>query len=159
VCSSDLGIEGTGLMTIHITPEPGFSYASLEVSGHAEDVSCPNELLAKALAIFEPGKVSMALSVDQADQVDQTLATLNKMVPSGYSRVGALSQRLECGGAVSFYNLDREGKEPSTPSSPGSFLHAGSSLSFGTMGSVASMEASDMMDGNSSDEFDVTRAL
>jgi len=153
------GIEGTGLMTIHITPEPGFSYASLEVSGHAEDVSCPNELLAKALAIFEPGKVSMALSVDQADQVDQTLATLNKMVPSGYSRVGALSQRLECGGAVSFYNLDREGKEPSTPSSPGSFLHAGSSLSFGTMGSVASMEASDMMDGNSSDEFDVTRAL
>lgn len=42
------GIEGTGLITIHITPEKGFSYASVEISGYPEDVGCPDALLAAA---------------------------------------------------------------------------------------------------------------
>jgi hypothetical protein len=133
----------------------GFSYASLEVSGHAEDITCPNGLLAKALAIFQPGKVSMALSVDQADQVDETLRTLKEMMPGGYNRVSAISQRLDCGGAVSFYNLEREGKDGGvmTPRSPGSFHHASSCLSVGTM------SAGEMTDGEdqrqSSEDLDM----
>ena len=145
------GIDGTGLMTIHITPEPGFSYASLEVSGHTEDVSCPNVLLARALAIFQPGKVSMALSVDQADAVDQALATLSKMVPPGYACPSATTQRLECGGAVSFYNLEREDKHCS-PGSPASFHHTGSCLSVGTAASVG--DNSHMTDGDISGDPD-----
>ena len=141
-------------LTPSLTPRPsGFSYASLEVSGHAEDITCPNGLLAKALAIFQPGKVSMALSVDQADQVDETLRTLKEMMPGGYGRVSAVSQRLECGGAVSFYNLEREGKDGvMTPRSPGSFHHAASCLS------VGGMSAGDMTDGeerHSSDDLDL----
>jgi hypothetical protein len=61
------GILGGQFITIHVTPEAGCSYASCEVSGHADDgpLDC-GSLLAKALAIFKPGRVSVAMSVDDA---------------------------------------------------------------------------------------------
>lgn len=53
-------------MTIHVTPEKGFSYASVELSGHKEDMVDLTTLLPAAINIFRPGKVSLALSVDNA---------------------------------------------------------------------------------------------
>lgn len=58
------GISKTGLITIHVTPEPGHSYASVEVSGYQEDLVDPTVLLAAAVRIFRPGKASLAISTD-----------------------------------------------------------------------------------------------
>ena len=41
------GMEGAGFSTIHITPEPGYSYASLEVSGYSSSAIDPTNLVAK----------------------------------------------------------------------------------------------------------------
>lgn len=121
------GIDGTGLITIHITPETGFSYASVEVSGFVEDVSCPNQLLESAIKIFRPGKVAMALSVDNvANGVDLSCQTI---APGGYGCPSATTQKLECGGAVSYYNfvLDQKLARPASPTSI--MLHLNSFLS------------------------------
>lgn len=61
------GIEGSGFITIHVTPEMGFSYASVEMSGHIGDMPNPHDLLCHIVNIFHPGKVSLALSTDNAD--------------------------------------------------------------------------------------------
>ncbi len=143
------GIDGTGLMTIHITPEPGFSYASLEVSGFVEDIPKPDALLADALKIFHPGKVSICISVDQADGIDEELAMLASL-PLGYSCHGASTQKLDCGGAISFYNsarVDGLCQELMSHRSPKSMRHSGSYLSISSMdrrqgGSVASIDMS-----------------
>jgi S-adenosylmethionine decarboxylase proenzyme len=60
------GIDRTGFITIHVTPELGFSYASVEISGHRDDLVDPHTLLTQVLRIFNPGKVSVAMSVDDA---------------------------------------------------------------------------------------------
>lgn len=127
------GIDGTGLITIHITPEPGFSYASVEVSGSAEDVGCPNHLLAAAIKIFQPGKVSMALSVDTGDDSFGALASL----PAPYRCPCAVAQKMEDvgGGVTYFYNMVRDEKL-TCPASPISILHhAASFLSVSTANS------------------------
>jgi S-adenosylmethionine/arginine decarboxylase-like enzyme len=58
------GILHTGFITIHVTPEKGFSYASVEVSGCREDAADPSHLVAMAARIFRPGKMSMAVTTD-----------------------------------------------------------------------------------------------
>ncbi len=60
------GIHEHQFVTIHVTPEKGFSYASVEVSGHFEDLVDCSALLARAVGIFKPGAVAIALSVDDA---------------------------------------------------------------------------------------------
>lgn len=54
------GILGSGFITIHITPEDGFSYASVEVSGFDPSAYDPADMVSRILAIFKPGKVSAA---------------------------------------------------------------------------------------------------
>ncbi|MEW5301869.1 MAG: hypothetical protein WDW38_008494 [Sanguina aurantia] len=99
------GIEGSGLMTIHITPEEGQSYASVEISGHASDLQCPTALLASVVAIFQPGRMAVALSVDSV--CDLTPAGWGQLsaVPSGYSCSGAATQAHGKAGRVCFYTL------------------------------------------------------
>lgn len=58
------GIDKSGLITIHVTPELHQSYASVEISGHLEDMVPPEYLLAAAVNIFKPGKMSVTMSVD-----------------------------------------------------------------------------------------------
>lgn len=115
------GIEDTGLITIHITPEKGFSYASVEVSGFASDLGDPNRLLAAAVAIFKPGKVSMALSVDRASEVSPFGAL--DYLPDGYGCPHASAKKLECGGSVTYYNILAGEKLPCPPQTPTSILH------------------------------------
>ncbi len=105
-------------------------------------LTVPTFLILQALKIFQPGKVSMALSVDQADSVDQALVILGKLLRPGYACPYATTQRLDCGGAVAFYNMEREGKEPGTPGSPHSMHHAASCLSVGTAASMIDIEGS-----------------
>jgi hypothetical protein len=52
------GIAGGGFITIHITPEDGFSYASVEVSGFDPTAYDPADMVSRILGIFKPGKVS-----------------------------------------------------------------------------------------------------
>jgi hypothetical protein len=61
------GILHHQFITIHVTPEKGFSYASVEISGHTGDLPDCAALLDKAVAIFKPGKVSVAMAVDDAN--------------------------------------------------------------------------------------------
>ncbi|KAG1676546.1 hypothetical protein FOA52_000089 [Chlamydomonas sp. UWO 241] len=100
------GIDGTGLITIHITPEKGFSYASVEVSGSAADVGDADALLAAAIRIFNPGMASMALSVDRADAAPAFGAL--ESLPTGYTCPHASVKRLECGGSVTYYNVQSD---------------------------------------------------
>jgi hypothetical protein len=51
------GIAGGGFITIHITPEDGFSYASVEVSGFDPTAYDPADMVSRILSIFKPGKV------------------------------------------------------------------------------------------------------
>lgn len=99
------GIEGSGLMTIHITPEEGQSYASVEISGNACDMQCPNALLASVVEIFQPGRMAVALSVDSI--CDLTPAGWGQLaaVPSGYNCSGAATQAHGKAGRVCFYTL------------------------------------------------------
>ena len=61
------GIAGSGLITIHVTPEKSCSYASVEVSGYQEDMVEPSLLVAQAMRIFRPGKAVLAVTTDSAD--------------------------------------------------------------------------------------------
>jgi S-adenosylmethionine decarboxylase len=126
------GIEGSGLVTVHITPEPGHSYASVELSGYAEDIAeGPGHLLETALRIFRPGRVSIALTSSAGPAPALAPASVK-----GGEMMACLSnstQNLECGGAVSFYTLAAR-KEGQEPSSPTSILHNSSFLSSATTG-------------------------
>jgi S-adenosylmethionine decarboxylase len=139
------GIEGTGLITIHVTPEAHQSYASVEFSGFGEDlVGCPSELLSKVVQIFQPGKVSVTLSVDKVD-MDASGGAWSAAVaarpPAGFSLLGAASQVSPCGGKVAYYTLAEKLAAPGSPTTP--LHHAASFLSIATSDSEA--------DGNGSE--------
>lgn len=128
------GIDGTGLITIHVTPEAHQSYASVEFSGYREDLVDPVKLLAQVVKIFQPGKVSATLSVDKVD-VDAAAGTGGKWgglpaLPAGYGLQGAASQVSPCGGKVAYYTL---AEKLAAPGSPTTVLHhAASFLSIAT---------------------------
>lgn len=137
------GIDGTGLITIHVTPEKGFSYASVEISGYVEDMVDPSELLAAAVKIFRPGNISLAMSVDDASCKEGAEWGMNWQPPACYGFQGATCQNLACGGRVCYYTLTdgAEGKQAGCPSSPTTVLHhAASFLSVGFPSSASDSE-------------------
>lgn len=101
-----------GFITIHITPEAGFSYASVEVSGFEPDHFDPADMLARITAIFRPGTLSVSLSVDAASPCGNyawgTLAT----PPGGYGCQSATAQELATGGRVSYYTFAPDPNAP-----------------------------------------------
>ncbi|EFJ41238.1 hypothetical protein VOLCADRAFT_84198 [Volvox carteri f. nagariensis] len=122
------GIDGTGLITIHVTPEAHQSYASVEFSGFGEDlVADPVELLSKVVKIFRPGKVSVTLSVDKVDMDDGAWGTAMGGLVSGYRLQGAACQVSPCGGKVAYYTLAEKLAVPGSPTTP--LHHAASFLS------------------------------
>lgn len=142
------GIQGTGLVTVHITPEPGHSYASVEVSGFAEDVALGADyLLEKALRIFRPGHACVALTTSSGGP-PVLLSSPDVPVSLGMACLGSTSQRLDCGGVVAYYSLAGKGgvvaargAGVTSPGSPKSILHHASSWlsSATTMGGGGAM--------------------
>lgn len=99
------GILGGGFITIHITPEDGFSYASVEVSGFDPTAYSPADMVSRILAIFKPGKVSVSLSVDVASSSGEySWGTLTSR-PAGYGCQSATCQELATGGRVAYYTF------------------------------------------------------
>ena len=94
------GLQGAGLMTIHVTPESHCSYASVEISGHDADAFDPQALLAAACAIFQPGRVTVALSGDAPAELKAWAAA--PALPKGMALLAQQRAKLAGGGFVSY---------------------------------------------------------
>ena len=97
------GMSGTEYSTIHITPEDGFSYCSVEHSNIPVSRADPEAYVRKVCDTFKPGKFSLAVSTDAA-----LAAAEVRRVPAipGYRRLQASHQEIDAsGGAVSFYTF------------------------------------------------------
>lgn len=105
------GIEASGLMTIHVTPEPGFSYASLEMSGSNDDVKNPSAVLAQAVKIFNPGKITVTRSVN-SDCMGSNFGD-DFIPPPSYKCSVVHGRSIPGGGSVSYFTMER-----SCPGSP-----------------------------------------
>lgn len=123
------GIDQHRFITIHVTPEKSCSYASVEISGHMEELVDASKLLAQAVNIFKPGQISLAMSVDAAAAVGvETWGRLAKL-PEGYHHSAAICQRLTCGGRVVYNTLSKPPKSHTPPSPTTVLNHASSFLS------------------------------
>eukprot|EP00199_Chlamydomonas_sp_CCMP681_P001694 CAMPEP_0119106260 /NCGR_PEP_ID=MMETSP1180-20130426/3998_1 /TAXON_ID=3052 ORGANISM="Chlamydomonas cf sp, Strain CCMP681" /NCGR_SAMPLE_ID=MMETSP1180 /ASSEMBLY_ACC=CAM_ASM_000741 /LENGTH=378 /DNA_ID=CAMNT_0007091551 /DNA_START=272 /DNA_END=1408 /DNA_ORIENTATION=+ len=105
------GVIAHQFITIHVSPEESSSYASLEISGHMEDLPDCSNLLAQAVEIFRPGKISVAVSVDDASAAGAALWGDLSHPPVNYGYVGATCQMLSCGGRVMYYTLNAGSEE------------------------------------------------
>lgn len=103
------GIAGGGFITIHITPEDGFSYASVEVSGFDPTAYDPADMVSRILSIFKPGKVSVSLSVDVASSSGEYSWGTLAARPYGYGCQSATCQELATGGRVAYYTFSPAG--------------------------------------------------
>ena len=112
------GLQGPGLATIHVTPEARCSYASVEVSGSATDF-CPDALLRKAIGVFKPGRISLAVTVDahcEGADVARVHATWAKVPsPEGYARGAPSRAELPGGGWVTHATFETVAVQPGTP--------------------------------------------
>lgn len=143
------GIFEDGFITIHVTPESGFSYASVELSGFGEGSFDTGEMLSKIMQIFQPESVSVALSADLSSRVLYSCGALS-YIPEAYGMSGASCQELRCGGRVSYYTLETFDK-CDRPDSPATVLrHV---PSFATMTSSESDN-----DANSTEDVVVAEA-
>lgn len=100
------GLSGPEYSTIHITPEDGFSYCSVEHSNIPVSVADPEAFVRRVAATFKPGTFSLAVSTD----APLASAADVRRVPTlpGYRRVQASHQEVDAsGGAVSFYTFVR----------------------------------------------------
>ena len=105
------GLCGDEYSTVHITPEAGFSYCSVEHSNVPVSAADPEAYARKVAATFNPGRFSLAVSTD----APLAAAADIRRVPSlpGYRRVQASHQEIDAsGGAVSFYTFIKETPGP-----------------------------------------------
>ncbi|DBB08932.1 TPA: Mitochondrial 2-oxoadipate and 2-oxoglutarate transporter [Trebouxia sp. C0006] len=121
-------MEGAGFSTIHITPEDGFSYASFEISNYATSSLDINSLVASVVDIFNPGKVTVALTVDT--NLPCCMWGESVQTPDRYTCHAQVSQRFTCGGRTAFYSLARDAKQhaEAEPVSPMTVLERPASL-------------------------------
>ena len=111
-------MEGAGFSTIHITPEDGFSYASFEISNYATSSLDINKLVATVLDMFNPGKMTLALTVDT--NLPCCMWGESVLTPDRYTCHAQVSQAFTCGGRTAFYSMARDAKpspdvEPVSP--------------------------------------------
>ena len=104
------GVEGPAFSTIHVTPEPDCSYASVELCGYAAEGLCPSAVVAHVAAIFAPGRMSVAMSVDADVALCPWLLT-SLCFPAGYAFHGAAAQDFGGRGRTAFYCLVAEKEE------------------------------------------------
>lgn len=105
------GIKGNQLMTIHVTPEEGFSYASCEVHSFTEASVDTSSTVAALTSIFLPGRFVVSYATGPSSQA-LTATTFAERPPPidapGYSCVGASCQYPPSGGAVFFLSFVRD---------------------------------------------------
>eukprot|EP00884_Botryococcus_braunii_P015802 jgi/Botrbrau1/2905/Bobra.0036s0045.2 len=101
------GLEGSAFSTIHITPEDGFSYASVELSGYELGVLDRDHLAAKVLEIFKPERAVIALTVDK-DVECCPWSTIHLEMPKGYKVLGGVAQNLGGLGRTAFISLSQD---------------------------------------------------
>ena len=116
------GLSGDEYSTIHITPEEGFSYCSVEHSNIPVSLADPEAYVRKVAKTFNPGRFSLSVSTD----APLAAAADIRRVPSlpGYRRVQASHQEIDSsGGAVSFYTFvkDTRAGRGVNPTAPGVF--------------------------------------
>lgn len=104
------GMEGSGFSTIHITPEDGFSYASFEVSNYPTQDLDINHLVTALVQIFNPGKLTVALTVDT--NLPCCIWGESVQTPDSYSCLATCKQSFSCGGKTSFYSMAKQTKAP-----------------------------------------------
>ena len=121
-------MEGAGFSTIHITPEDGFSYASFEISNYATSSLDINNLVASVVDIFNPGKMTVALTVDT--NLPCCMWGESVQTPERYTCHAQISQRFTCGGRTAFYSMARDAKQhaDAEPVSPMTVLERPASL-------------------------------
>lgn len=123
------GIYQHQFITIHVTPEKGYSYASVEISGHMEDLVDCSALLASVTAIFRPKRISVAMAVDDATSEGASAWGSLATLPADYSYQGANCCKLSCGGRVVYCTLAtpeqcvHRAASDGLPASPKTVLH------------------------------------
>eukprot|EP00899_Mesostigma_viride_P000597 jgi/Mesvir1/10538/Mv21773-RA.1 len=111
------GMEGAAHSTIHITPEAGFSYASLELGGYGGDVLARMDVLAKAIEIFHPGRISIAITAWGKGVPSDVPWRTALAKPQGYRCAGISKQELPFGGVALFQSFTvTDGRLLRTPS-------------------------------------------
>ena len=98
------GILGGAFMTIHVTPEPGFSYASCEFHAFADNVLDPAAAVAAVVAIFQPARFVVAHS--------GAGAAAPRYSVSGYEHGGHASQDVHERCCVTFSSLSLGDRVP-----------------------------------------------
>jgi hypothetical protein len=99
------GIDGPGLVTVHITPEDGFSYASVELAGFPAEQYDPAAMVGQIAAIFRAEHMSVSLSVDAAPPSGEYGWGALSAPPAGYACGSATCQELAAGGRVAYYTF------------------------------------------------------
>lgn len=135
------GMDHHQFITIHVTPEKGISYASVEISGHMEDLVDCSALLQAATNIFKPRLVSVAMSVDDSSVPGaSSWGNLSKL-PMDYAYQGANCCKLSCGGRVVYYTLacSKRTKADDLPATPKTVMHHSPSF-VSSMGAITSSD-------------------
>eukprot|EP01025_Chloroclados_australasicus_P068115 TRINITY_DN9450_c0_g1_i2.p2 TRINITY_DN9450_c0_g1~~TRINITY_DN9450_c0_g1_i2.p2 ORF type:complete len:596 (+),score=75.64 TRINITY_DN9450_c0_g1_i2:953-2740(+) len=122
------GLLKGGFITVHVTPEDGFSYASVELCRYP-DMKDSLTTIEQILDIFKPEKAVVSVSYDNI--ADQLVSTLVCGSPEGYAMCGATYQLLgDYGNSVWFYSYKKSDsvKEGAQLESPRSLHRAMSSV-------------------------------
>lgn len=95
-------IEGSGISTIHVTPEDGFSYASFEAVGYDFKAADLSQLIQRVLVCFEPTEFSVALHSDLAGE---DLVSMFPLDLKGYSAGEVSCEALGKGGSIMYMSF------------------------------------------------------
>lgn len=90
-------VEGTGISAIHVTPEEGFSYASLEAAGYDLKAVNLGQLIERVLACFQPHDFSVAVHANFACKWLERICSLDL---KAYSLGQKSHEDLGMGGSV-----------------------------------------------------------
>ena len=110
------GVDGDALVTIHVTPEAGFSYASCELHGFSPMSLSPVDTTAAIVQIFQPRRFVASCSYPAAvgsttqgmDEADSGGSASLKLTVPGYVPCGLSSSVVAGGGRVIFCSFERE---------------------------------------------------
>eukprot|EP01026_Neomeris_dumetosa_P078471 TRINITY_DN8490_c0_g1_i7.p1 TRINITY_DN8490_c0_g1~~TRINITY_DN8490_c0_g1_i7.p1 ORF type:complete len:865 (-),score=133.29 TRINITY_DN8490_c0_g1_i7:195-2789(-) len=96
-----------GFITIHVTPEDGFSYASVEFCRYPGVQGDISPTVEQVINIFKPKSVVVAVSFDNI--ADQFATSMLSSAPQGYTMRGATYQLLGgLGNSMWYYSFDKD---------------------------------------------------